>query len=439
MDVSTIKMPVEKTEGEQHADTPQEFDSAFLQLLAALGLSPPVPPTVIDGTKPTPINSGLSRGIDVTAAAEAGSLATTGQEMTVKNASDASLFLAQTVQTTQNGTTEGFLAHVLTSVGKPKSDPTATVPAQPVAVGLKDASAISDALTVEGKPPLTVAPLPDVKEAALGIPQTTLPNGVPEAALTRLINAVSSGHVLKERGATPAVIPATIGLAPNAAIQPPVAQDLSIKQTSTSAQTLLWNAVMESSNLPESGKDNNSASADHNGGEERLPQAEAGANQATSAGTSFLSPQPAPAPMRSSANVEMPTVTAPLESPLPASVRFEVQQGDMGRIRVHLSVVDHTVYTNVMTERVEAHDFLVKGSERYEAGLAAHGLDVGRFQVDVQGQSREHADRGGAAWSQEQTPRHRAEPPNNAENPASEWQTEERKVGWENRMINVFA
>jgi hypothetical protein len=89
-----------------------------------------------------------------------------------------------------------------------------------------------------------------------------------------------------------------------------------------------------------------------------------------------------------------------------------------------------------MTERVEAHDFLVKGSERYEAGLAAHGLDVGRFQVDVQGQGREHGDRG--AWSQEQTHRSREEPPNTAKNAATEWPAE-RKAEWEDRMVNVFA
>jgi hypothetical protein len=112
----------------------------------------------------------------------------------------------------------------------------------------------------------------------------------------------------------------------------------------------------------------------------------------------------------------------------------------MGRIRVHVSVIDHTVYTNVLTERIDAHDFLVKGSERYEAGLAAHGLDVGRFQVDVQGQGREHADHGGAAWSQEQTRRHQEEPPDNAKNnAATEWHAEERKAGWEDRMVNVFA
>ncbi|HKN86472.1 MAG TPA: hypothetical protein VJV04_06415, partial [Nitrospiraceae bacterium] len=330
------------------------------------------------------------------------------------------------------GTTAGdLLAHMSTSGGKHESDSTATAPAQPVAIGKAE--------TVKGKPPVAVASLPDMKGAAQNVPHATVSKDVPQAVLAKLVDAVSSGPASKERGAALAVIPASIGLTPNAVIQLPVGQDMSIKQTSTSAQTLLWDAVMEPSNLPESGKDNNSASADHNGDRAQFSQAETGASQATPAPvTSSFGPQPAPVPTRPPANVQAPTVTAPLESSLPASVRFEVQQGDMGRIRVHVSVIDHTVYTNVMTERIEAHDFLVQGSERYEAGLAAHGLDVGRFQVDVQGQSREHADRGGA-WSQEQTSRNRAEPDNAHNSLASEWQAEERNVGWDNRMVNVFA
>jgi hypothetical protein len=129
-------------------------------------------------------------------------------------------------------------------------------------------------------------------------------------------------------------------------------------------------------------------------------------------------------------------VTTPSESPLAASVRFEVQPGDMGRIRVHLSVVDHTVYTNVMTERVEAHDFLVRGSERFEAGLAAHGLDVGRFQVDVQGQARQHADRGGTGWSHDDLPRRN---PQSSEPAVVQRHAGNRESDSVQRMINVFA
>jgi hypothetical protein len=346
---------------------------------------------------------------------------------------DGNMLLVPAMPTSQNVTAaEDLLAHILMSAGNLESDRTATASAG--TAGRKDSSVIGQALTAELKPALTVAPLPTIKGAPQSAPQTTLSKDVPQDLLTKLTDALSSGQGLQERGQ--AALSST-GLAPNAAIQPPAGQDMSFKQTSTAAQALVWNAVVEPSNLLESGKDNNGASADHNGGKAQFPQAEPGASQAASMpAISSFSPQPFSAPARSAASVEAPTVTAPLESSLPASVRFEVQQGDMGRIRVHVSVVDHTVYTNVMTERVEAHDFLVKGSERYEAGLAAHGLDVGRFQVDVQGQGREHGDRG--AWSQEQTHRSREEPPNTAKNAATEWPAE-RKAEWEDRMVNVFA
>jgi hypothetical protein len=435
MDISTIKSPVEKTEGDQHASTPQGSDQAFLQLLAGLGLIQPIQPNLGDAGKLAIVNGGISLGLEAMPVAQDGSSATTAeQEMTAAGKiHDGSMLLASAIQTTQNVTAaEDLLAHVLMLAGKPESDRMATSSAGTVTVGTKDSSVIGQALTAELKPPLTVTPPPTIKGAPQSAPQTTTSKDVPQDLLTRLTDVLSSGHGLKEPG--PAAS-ASIGLSLNAAIQPAVGQDMSVKQTSASAQALVWDAVVESSNLLESGKDNNSASADHNGGKAQFPQAEPGASQAASMpAISSFSPQPSSVPARSSASVEAPTVTAPLESSLPASVRFEVQQGDMGRIRVHVSVVDHTVYTNVMTERIDAHDFLVKGSERYEAGLAAHGLDVGRFQVDVQGQGREHADRG--AWSEEQTPRHREEPPNNA---VTEWHAEERKADWEDRMVNVFA
>ena len=429
---STIKTPTNKPEAEQHASAPQEFDPAFLQLLAGLGLISPLPSNLLDADKLLALTGEPSHGIEAIPVAQAGSSATTTvqEKMASAKTQDANVLLAESIQSSPQGTAGDLLA--LISTGKQESDPPAAIPAQPVAIGKPE--------TIKGKPLAALASLSDIKGAVQNTPPATISKDMPQPVLTKLIDTVSSGAASTERGAASGVIPATIGSTPNAAIQPPAGQDMPVKQTSTSSQTLIWDAVMEPSNLPQSGKDNHSASADHHEDKAGFPQTEAGASQAAPAPvTSSLSPQPAPAPTRSPSNVEAPTVTAPLESSLPASVRFEVQQGDMGRIRVHVSVVDHTVYTNVMTERIEAHDFLVKGSERYEAGLAAHGLDVGRFQVDVQGQSREHADRGGAAWSQEQTPRNRAEPDSADNSLASEWQVEERKVGWENRMVNVFA
>jgi hypothetical protein len=151
-----------------------------------------------------------------------------------------------------------------------------------------------------------------------------------------------------------------------------------------------------------------------------------------------VSPPSEPLPVRSVSALAPPQnipAVAP-ESLLPPSVRFEVHPDDMGRVRVHLSVIDHTVYTNVMTERVEAHDFLVRNSERFEAGLATHGLDVGRFQVDVQTQGREHH-RDGSAWSRGEGPRHADEPSRSLDN---EWQPQQRPLmEWDHRMVNLFA
>ena len=437
MDISTrssiIKTPVNRPEAEQHATTSQEFDPGFLQLLAGLGLIPPILPKLLDADQLSGLNGGPSHGIETMPVAQAGpsATATTQEKIASAKTEAADVLLAESIQSSPQGPAGDLLA--LISAGKHESAPPAAVPAQPVAVGKPE--------IVKGKSPVAVASPPDITGAVQNTPQATVSKDVPQAVLAKLVDAVSSEPAPAQRGTASTVIPSTIGSTPNAAIQPSAGHDMPIKQTSASSQPLIWDAVMEPSNLPGSGKDNNSASADHSGDKARFLQADTGGNQVAPAPvTSSFSPQPAPAPTRSSSNVEAPTVTAPLEASLPASVRFEVQQGDMGRIRVHVSVVDHTVYTNVMTERIEAHDFLVKGSDRYEAGLAAHGLDVGRFQVDVQGQSREHADRGGAAWSHEQTPRNQAEPPDKTNNSvAAEWQAEERKVGWENRMVSVFA
>ena len=432
MDVSTIKPPVEKTEGEQHPNTPQESDPTFLQLLAGLGLIPPAPPIPTDADKLLAANGELSLALDAIQVAHAGSSATiAGQEIiAVANPQDANALLAKPIQPSPEGTMAGdLLTHILTSAGKPASDTAATVPTQPVTIGT--------AQTIEGKPPAPVAFLSDIKGAVQNASDATISKDVPQGVLAKLVDAVSSDSAPKERESASAVIPAPIGLAPNASIHPSVGQDMPIKQPSASTPTLTWDAVLESSNLPAAGKGNDPSLADHDEGKERFPQPEPGTSQAAPAPlTSSFSSQSSPSAIRSTASVEAPAVTAPLESSLPASVRFEVQQGDMGRIRVHVSVVDHTVYTNVLTDRIEAHDFLVKGSDRYEAGLAAHGLDVGRFQVDVQGQSREQADRDGTGWSQQQTTRQRAES-SKAEVP--EWQAEERKVEWDNRMVNVFA
>jgi hypothetical protein len=131
-----------------------------------------------------------------------------------------------------------------------------------------------------------------------------------------------------------------------------------------------------------------------------------------------------------------PILLDPSESRSASSVRFEVNPEDVGRVRVHLTVADHTVYANVVTERAELQDFLLKNHGRLESGLNAHGLDVGRFQVEVQMQGRERADQGPMQWF----------------GGSQGWQsrsggTADREAGaeptaapsWEDRMVNLFA
>lgn len=429
MDISAIKPPVEKTEGEPHA-APGGSESAFLQLLASLGLTPPIR---IDAGQRPAVHDGAvvqieSLSVDTETLARA--LAAHGLQekiVAVENANGGGM---------PDGTKPpALLAQAITSAGATADDPTGIDSTQALSVSTKGMPMKDQAVATEGKLPL-------LETALSGVLPPATPKDEPQAGPTQLMEVVLSGHAPKERGSASAASQTFTSFTPNVASQPSVSFETPAKQGAMAVPSLAWNAGMELSTLQQSGTESNPGSAEHDGSKERFTQAEADGGQPTLAPViSSLNSQSVSTPVRTTAAtvVEAPTVAAHPESPLPASVRFEVQQGDMGRIRVHLSVVDHTVYTNVMTERVEAHDFLVKGSERYEAGLAAHGLDVGRFQVDVQGQSREHADRGGAAWSQGQTPRHRAEPSNNADNSASEWQAEERKVGWENRMVNVFA
>ncbi|MDQ6735268.1 MAG: flagellar hook-length control protein FliK, partial [Nitrospirota bacterium] len=246
-------------------------------------------------------------------------------------------------------------------------------------------------------------------------------------------------HVPKERGSASAASPASTSLTPNVASQLSMSLETPAKQAAMTDSSLAGSTGLELSTLQQFGTEDNSDSAEHNGSKERFTQADAdGGQPALTPVIPSLSSQSVSTPARTTppAVVEAPTVAPHPESPLPTSVRFEVQPGDMGRIRVHLSVVDHTVYTNVMTERVEAHDFLVRNSERFEAGLGAHGLEVGRFQVDVQSQARQHGDRGGTGWSQDDVHRRN---PQSSEQPAVDRHAGDREPDWMDRMINVFA
>lgn len=208
------------------------------------------------------------------------------------------------------------------------------------------------------------------------------------------------------------------------------------KDASSNEHSLMWKAAIEGDVSP-AGKEARTPSSERQGKVD-TSQHDAGISQTfLTHAVPPVSPPSEPVPVRSVA-AAAPIVNIPPsapDSPLTPSVRFEVHPDEMGRVRVHLSVVDHTVYTNVLTDRVEAHDFLIKNSERFETGLAAHGLDVGRFQVDVHTQGREQQHER-AAWSGGEGQRQGNQPAH----PENEWHPGERaSIEWEKRMVNVFA
>jgi hypothetical protein len=432
MNIPIIHTSAEIPEGEQQAGTCDGSDLAFLQLLAGLSLMQPIP--VEPGQCLTPNGETLAQTESPCVGQSRFPLmgvVNTLQEQTVADGK-------ASIETTQaDAKMQGLLAHAIISAGNDEDDAIETAVGQAVATGVNNVTVQDQAATEEGELALPATKRLDAKGPAENVPQASTPKDEMHAAPARLMDIPFSGHVPKEQG-TPAVTPASTGLAPNVGIPSSLNPDTPVKQTTATASPLISSIVTESFDARQSGTDNNSASAEHESWKERFTSAETQGTQSTasSAGSS-LNSQASPTPSRAVAPavVEAPTVRVPAELPLPASVRFEVHPGDMGRIRVHLSVVDHTVYTSVMTERVDAQEFLVRSADRFEAGLAAHGLDVGRFQVDVHEQGRQHPDRGGT-WSQDELHRH---DPQSTEQPMVERHTDDREPDRMHRMINVFA
>jgi hypothetical protein len=92
---------------------------------------------------------------------------------------------------------------------------------------------------------------------------------------------------------------------------------------------------------------------------------------------------PAPAvPSSSQANRLSPDPeTAPL--PLTHAVQFDLAPADFGQLRVRLVLSDHTVHTHLSTDRAELGQMLTSQQEQLGTQLSAAGLDLGRFQVQV--------------------------------------------------------
>lgn len=115
----------------------------------------------------------------------------------------------------------------------------------------------------------------------------------------------------------------------------------------------------------------------------------------------------------------------------PQTIRFEVSPPDMGRVQVRVSVSDHSVYTNVLTDQSAARDLLLKQQDRLQDALGAYGLGVGSFNVEVGGQGQQRGEFGA-----QPDPRMLARLA--AEVPMADSQATAAS-GWDERGLNLFA
>lgn len=98
-----------------------------------------------------------------------------------------------------------------------------------------------------------------------------------------------------------------------------------------------------------------------------------------------------------------PAVPGAVEAPVPssASVRLDVPQIEGEPVRLHVSLVQHTVYARVVTSQVDVQDYLVRHQDRLAANLQSHGLEMGQLQVDVGARGQQHMPQG---WTPQPPP-----------------------------------
>lgn len=121
---------------------------------------------------------------------------------------------------------------------------------------------------------------------------------------------------------------------------------------------------------------------------------------------------PAVPPTSQTNPLSQDTDTAP--APLTHTVQFDLAPADFGQLRVRLVMSEHTVHTHLSTDRAELGQMLTGRQEQLSAQLSAAGLDLGRFQVQV---NQERAGHSGHEW------------PSQAHGGASQQQRDARQQG----------
>lgn len=69
------------------------------------------------------------------------------------------------------------------------------------------------------------------------------------------------------------------------------------------------------------------------------------------------------------------------------SMVLELSQEDLGRVNIRVAVNQDVVHTHFMSDRSDMGQYLQSGQEKLQSALQMSGLDLGRFQVDIDRQS----------------------------------------------------
>ena len=69
------------------------------------------------------------------------------------------------------------------------------------------------------------------------------------------------------------------------------------------------------------------------------------------------------------------------------SMVLELSQSDLGRVNIRVAVNQDVVHTHFSSDRNDMGQYLQNGQERLQSALQTSGLDLGRFQVDIDRQS----------------------------------------------------
>ena len=117
------------------------------------------------------------------------------------------------------------------------------------------------------------------------------------------------------------------------------------------------------------------------------------------------------------------------------SMVLELSQADLGRVNIRVAVNQDTVHTHFSSERNELGQYLVNGQDRLQSALNASGLDLGRFQVDIDRQSAGRSFH--QPTSQEQSRGH--SPQGEGQNPGQGREEAARDATPRRGMLNLVA